>query len=120
MKSKKPQFDRRLEGTWKSDRRLTFKHYTPSPKTTPARLRRFKSIFGKLVIRWGRRFVYTEYNGSKVKDPYEILAIDSASVVIRGFNEVLNESRLTQIFFEKDCYWFWIPGGMREFFRRVK
>ena len=83
-------------------------------------MKRFKSLFGKLVIRWGKGFVYTEYNGSKYKDAYEIVAKDSVSVVVRAFSEVLNEERLTQIFFEKDHYWFWTPWGMREYFRRVR
>jgi hypothetical protein len=120
MKTKRPNFDPRLRGTWKSDRRATFRHYTPSSKVTPKRLERFKSLFGKLVIRWGQRFVYTEYNGSKFKDAYRVVASDSVSVVVRGYNEILNEERLTQIFFEKNRYWFWTPWGMREFFRRVK
>jgi hypothetical protein len=99
---------------------MTFKHHNPSSNMTPKRLHRFKSIFGKLLIRWGNGTVYTEFDGIKSKDPYEIIAKDSVSVVVRTFNEVLNEERLTQIFFEKGHYWFWTPWGMREFFRRVK
>ena len=121
MGQKRIKSDPRLLGTWKSDRRLTFKHYTPSYKTTPAKLKKFKSIFGKLIVRWGRQYVYTDYEGMKSKDNYEILGSDSVSVVIRADNDVLNEQRIQQIFFEgDDCYWFWTPWGMREFFRRVK
>ena len=120
MKTANPQFDKRLLGTWKSDRRLTLKHGEPSSTRTPNPPNRSKSILGKLVIRWGKGVVCSEYDGSKFKDAYEVVASDSVSVVIRGYHELLNEERLTQIFFEKDHYWFWTPWGMREFFRRVK
>ena len=112
--------DSRLRGLWQSDRRLTFRHYQPPRKLTPARLRKFKSIFGKLKVRWGNGLVTTEYNGFKWKDAFEIIGRDSVSVVIRGYNEILGEDRIQQIFFEPDYYWFWTPWGMREFFRRVK
>jgi hypothetical protein len=120
MKGRKVKTDRRLLGTSKSDRRLTFKHFTPSPTSTPAELRRFKAIFGKMLVRWGTRYVYVQLGESNWKDTYEIVAQDSVSVVVRSFNDVLNEDRLSQIFFEEDCYWFWTPWNMREFFRRVR
>lgn len=73
-----------------------------------------------MLVRWGTRYVYVQLDESKWKDTYEIVAQDSVSVVVRKFNDVLNEDRLSQIFFEDDCYWFWTPWNMREFFRRVK
>ena len=112
--------DRRLVGSWRSDRRLTFKHFTPALTSTPASLRRFRSIFGKMIVRWGTRYVYIELGGSQWKDGYKIVAKDAVSVVVSGFNDVLGEERLSQIFFEDDYYWFWTPWNMREFFRRVQ
>jgi hypothetical protein len=111
--------DRRLLGTWRSDRRLTFKHYTPPPKMTLKGLRFFKSIFGELTVRWGTHRVYTNYEGAKRNDPYKVIARDSVSVVVECFHPLFGEERLIQIFFEDDHYYFW-TGNMREFFRRVK
>lgn len=120
MRNRLTTIDRRLFGTWKSDRRLTFKHFTPASTSTPASLRRFKSIFGKMTVRWGTRYVHIEFDEFKWKDTYEIVAKDSVSVIIKSFNDVLGEDRLSQIFFEGDYYWFWTPWELREFFRRVK
>jgi hypothetical protein len=124
MSTKRSKSDPRLLGVWKSDRRLTFKHYTPQHKLASAKLKKFKSIFGKLIVRWGRQFVYTDYDGTKFKDRYDILGRDSVSVVIRTeiniLDELFREERVYQIFFENDdCYWFWTAWGMREFFRRI-
>lgn len=118
--TKKPALiDPRLIGTWRSDRRLTFKHFTPSGKPTPRQFRRFKALFGKLVVRWTRQYQHTDLKGFKDREKYEIVAMDSVSVVVKSYDSVFEEDRVTQIFFESDFYWFWTPWGMREFFRRV-
>jgi hypothetical protein len=52
-------FDRRLLGKWQSDRLRTFRHYKPQRTVSEQQQRRFKSLFGKMVIRWGRRRVST-------------------------------------------------------------
>jgi len=111
--------DKRLLGTWQSDRRLTFRHYVLPKTMTAAKRRRYKSLFGRLVVRWTARFCYTQLDESKWKDRYELIDRDSVSVVVRAFNDVFDEMRLTQIFFEIDHYWFWTPWGYQEFFRRV-
>jgi hypothetical protein len=120
MKKKRIKFDKRLLGTWKSDRRLTFKHYIPHRTSTPAKLRRFKSLFGKLTVRWTKSKQYADLEGFKTSDAYEVVASDSVSVVVRGYSHIFEETRVSQIFFEKDHYWFWTPWGWREFFRRVE
>ena len=119
MAKKRSKCDPRLRGTWRSDRRLTFKHFTPRHGSTPAKLRKFKAVFGKLIVHWQNGYCNTEFDGAKSRERYEIVASDSVSVVIRYFHDVLGEERLQQIFFEDDYYWFWTVWGMREFFRRV-
>jgi hypothetical protein len=86
---------------------------------TPAKRRRYRALFGKLKVRWGTRFVYAELDGMRWRDEYQIVAADADSVVVQAHSEVFERDVLTQIYFEGDCYWFWMPWGFREFFRRV-
>jgi hypothetical protein len=130
--------DRRLLGTWKSDRRKTFRHHIFPPKAKLASVRLIKAMFGKLVIRYGKRQFYTEFEGSEDWTRYEVVASDDASVVIRVFDEDLDPKRhgtetvrirrllfpkekLVQIHFERKWYWVWTWGELyREYFRRVE
>jgi hypothetical protein len=113
------KFDKRLIGTWKSDRRKTFQHYKPNKKISAAHLRRFKALFGKLVVRWSRAKCYSELDGSHDSGPFEVLASDDSSVVIRHLDGITGESVLKQIHFEGDYYWFALDCHMNEWFRRV-
>ncbi len=132
----RPLVDRRLLGIWKSDRRKTFQHFTPSPQATSESLARLKLIFGKLIIRYGKTRYYSEYNGSSDSTRYEVVAKDSSSVVIREFHnnpiasypgatrdlllDLFPPEKLVQIHFEDKWYWIWAWGhGLREYFRRV-
>ena len=110
-----PKVDRRLLGTWKSDRRRTFTHYKPKRGCPPSVLRWLKGMFGKLVVRWTRRKSWTDLNGYQESCRYEVVATDSETVVIRYQNGVLEH-----IHFDGDFYWIACRGGgMCEFFRRV-
>jgi hypothetical protein len=114
----KRKIDRRLLGTWKSDRRKTFKHFPPRPGAKPEAVRKLRAIFGKLVVRWTRSRCYSEFEGQLESRPYEVVASDSESVVVRCFVSWLKEDRLRQIHFEGDYYWLW-AWGIREYFRRI-
>lgn len=72
----------RLVGTWKSDRRRTFKHFRPRRNCSAASLRKFKDLFGKMVVRWTRKRYQIELDGEVWSGTYKILARDPASVVI--------------------------------------
>lgn len=114
-------FDKRLLGTWKSDRQRTFLHYKPKPGADPARIRKFKCLFGKLLVRWTRKKTYSGFGqlDSEGSD-YEIVASDSGSVVIRSFCQWLEEDQLSFIVFDKDRYWMTNSGLlMGEWFRKV-
>ena len=113
------KFDKRLIGTWKSDRRKTFQHYKPSAKSPESRYRRFKALFGKFVVRWGRTKVYTELDGYANSDIYEIVASDETSVVIRYTDAITGQKELKQIHFEGDYYWLSLDGYLAEWFRRI-
>jgi hypothetical protein len=116
---RKRKNDRRLLGMWKSDRRRTFEHFVPRPDATPDAVRKLRALFGKLVVRWTRTMCYSQFDGHESSDPYEVVASDSKSVVIRSVDSLSNENRLTQIHFEGRHYWICL-GGMREFFKRIE
>lgn len=113
------QADKRLRGTWRSDRRKTFQYY-PDKSVSQAKLRKFKALFGKMVVRWGRTKYHSELNGQRWSTPFEIVASDDSSVVIRSHDSILDADALTQIHFEGDYYWVAVDGRLVEWFRRVK
>lgn len=120
MSPTQPKSDSRLLGTWQSDRRRTFRHWKPKPGCRPVALRRFKAMFGELVVRWTRKRCYSELGEFRSADPYEVVARDSSSVVIRVWDEFVEEYRVRQIHFEgEDRYWITVSPNLSECFRRV-
>lgn len=112
--------DKRLLGTWRSDRRRTLRYFKPKAWCTPSRLRKFKALFGKLVVEWAHGAYHTEFDGHKVTAPYEVVARDSVSVVVQVRDVLSGEDRLQHIHFDGDYYWVALSGGgICEFFRRV-
>jgi hypothetical protein len=115
-----PTGDSRLLGTWRSDRRRTFRHYKPKAGCSPQALAGLKAMFGKLVVRWGRGKYHTELEGHRESGGYEVVASDSVSVVVRYQDFLSGEDRLRQIHFDGDYYWIALGGGLCEYFRRIK
>ncbi len=119
-----PLYDRRLVGTWQSDRWKTIRHFKFRPSTSRKHRRLFAGIFGKLKIRWGRRRYTWWCEGDEETTPpkterYEIVAMDEHSVVIRIHDFLLGEQTLRQIHFEGDRYWMAVSGNLIEWFRKV-
>jgi hypothetical protein len=119
MAKAKRQFDKRLLGTWRSDRTRTLKEWVWPRGLSQAKLRRARKIFGHLTIRYTPRRAYTEFKGTRSFRDYEVIAIDSSSVAILAFDVVRGERRIRHLHFEGDCYWLAL-GRNREWFRRVK
>jgi hypothetical protein len=111
--------DDRLVGAWQSDRRRTFLYFKPRAKSSPGTFRKFKALFGKLIVRWDHEVCHTELDGHRSTIKYRIVARDAVSVVISSRSEFLGETRLQQIYFDGDKYWVALPGGICEFFRRL-
>jgi hypothetical protein len=109
--------DRRLIGTWKSDRRRTFKGFVPKRDARPASVRRFKSLFGNLVVRWGYRNCSTDLDGFRETVTYELVATDATSAVVRMADD--SGGRLLQIHFEGEYYWIWAGDWLREYFQKA-
>lgn len=119
MAAKVSKYDNRLIGTWISDRRRTFQNYKPKRGFDPKKLRKLKSLFGKFIIRWGRRKYYTQLGNYRDTSSYEVVDRDTHSVVIRCWCDIFKEYTLRQIQFEDDCYFIALGGGLCEYFRRA-
>jgi hypothetical protein len=119
------KIDKRLLGTWKSDRRKTFQDFVWAANGTDEGRRKFKALFGHLIIRYTRQTIYSRMRDTDL-DPclYEVLGSDSNSVAILNTGEsFFHESPwIEHIHFERDrYYWVSLPIGShnREWFKRV-
>lgn len=109
----------RLLGDWKSDRRRTMAEWKWSPRTTAKKKQFVTSLFGHLKLRYTRKYVYSDYQGTKDRQPYEVLGCDSFSIAIAIGNSILGEALIYQLNFEGDAYWISL-GRQREWFRRPR
>ena len=83
--------DKRLLGTWRSDKRQTFREWPWRPRTPAARKRKLKKFFGKLEVRFTVRRIELRLRDWKYVGPYEVLGWDANSVAIR-YEDVLLKS----------------------------
>jgi hypothetical protein len=122
MPVRTPKTDKRLLGEWKSDRARTMRDFAWPRKPTPARRKRFASIFGRMVVRYTRSKIHVDLMGQTSSQKYRTVASDSSSAVIAISGGWLQgEEVLTQVHFEGDHYWILMFGShQREWFKRVK
>ena len=114
-----PKTDKRLLGTWKSDRRRTFSEWIFRRKPTPEKLRKLRAIFGKLQITYTRTRIRSLYHDDQQTRVYKVLGPDEESVAI-GTKVVAKHIRIQHIHFDgPDRYWISLSGRNREWFRRV-
>lgn len=116
-----PTTDKRLLGTWRSDRRATLAEWRFKKPIPADRLRRFRAIFGKLVVTYSAKQIRGVFGDFRYIQRYQVLGKDSESVAIRYEDkQLLNEWRIQHIHFEgKDRHWIGL-GWNREWFRRIK
>ena len=112
--------DRRLLGTWKSDRHRTLKHFRTKAGCSPQTERKFRSIFGHLIVRWTPKRYITELDGIRRTQAYEVLATDESSVVVRLGPTHPEDSKLLYIHFDETHYWISVSGHLHEWFKRVE
>src|ERR1017187_660 len=111
--------DRRLIGTWRSDRRRTLKDWIWRPRASAAHRKRVAGIFGHLTIRFTRQKMHTEFRGQSSSHSYEVLGLDANSVAIMHWNSLFERQCIEHIHFDGvGRYWIAI-GRQREWFRRV-
>ena len=126
-----------LIGAWKSHRTRTLRTYAKYQRADSATRRRLATIFGRLRLRYTRRYIHGELRGSKWRCRYEILGEDADSIVIRISDSTLRDQidpilldcveglfapRLQHIQFRtirgREYYWIGL-GGLCEWFKRV-
>lgn len=125
-----------LIGTWKSDKRLTLKNWHKYHRLTGAKKRQLGSVFGKLILRFTGRRVHLLLDGTKWTKQYQVIAVDSNSVVLRihsgdlwrradpitaDFLKEMAQPRLQHIHFtrRRDRQYYWIGlGTFCEWFQR--
>ena len=123
--------EKRLYGTWISDKTTTLERWRWPKGITRAKKKRFSDLFGKLQIRFSKNYLYTDLEGFKQKQKYRVIASDEASVVLQRIDtpkslkeipvplrELATKYTLRHIFFDGDRYW--VPVGWnQEWFRRL-
>ena len=118
-------FDKRLIGTWRSDKRRTAQEIRARRDIKAGRKRNFLiGLFGKLVVRFTRTNCYTTFDGRTDVKPLRIAATDADGVVVvngSSVGDVINHMRFEDA--PKNgglpiYYWICL-GQFREYFRRV-
>jgi hypothetical protein len=138
-----PKVDKRLLGTWKSDKRRTFAEWNWKRNTSPKKKAKLKAFFGKQEITYTRTKVITvlPHRKSEWARRYAVLATDDTSVAIVQFGKINfknrqkynpenlkmvdeifgSKPRIQQINFDKNYFWFLLGNGRnREYFRKIR
>jgi hypothetical protein len=111
--------DRRLVGTWRSDRERTAKLWKYNKEVDAEAREKFESIFGKLTWRITPSKWFGEFEGDKFSGPYNVVASDSRSVVVFHPGDPGLPGELKQYFFEPE-HMYVLSGYNVEFFKRVE
>jgi hypothetical protein len=137
-----PSMDKRLLGTWKSDKRRTFQEWSWTKRLTPQKRNRFKAIFGKLEVTYTRTKVISTLRHRKWEQArrYSVVAADETSVAVVQFGKMEIKNRrkydavnleiaeelfgskpkIEHIHFDKKHFWISLGNGRnREFFRKI-
>ncbi|MBI3149298.1 MAG: hypothetical protein HYZ17_12385 [Betaproteobacteria bacterium] len=108
--------DKRLLGTWRSDKERTIALWKYQKELAPETRERFENIFGKFTLRFTETRIYTEFEDTNDTVPYSVVARDSSSVIIAWHEE--KERSLQHIHFEGESYYV-LSGYNVEFYKRV-
>ncbi len=74
----------KLIGTWKSHRKRTLDNFAPYLKQKDLSRRRAASrLFGKLKLKWTKKYVYSSFKGRIDKDKYEVINESADTLVIK-------------------------------------
>jgi len=110
--------DRRLLGTWRSDRNRTGREIAARRDISRSQGRRLRQLFGALELRFTRTRCYTSFKGEVKANAYRVVAKDSASVIVAYLDPESGEETLYQLHFEGRHYWMCL-GAIREYFRKT-
>jgi hypothetical protein len=112
--------DLRLYGMWRSDARRTRKEIDAWKGVPPQRMKKLKSLFGKLQLRFTRTRCYSTLNGSTEACRYQVVARDDTSVAILLEDAIGKKPTISHVHFEGNYFWISTGNGrLREFFRKT-
>jgi hypothetical protein len=112
--------DRRIIGTWRSDKRKTLRELRTRGDVKPGYLVFMTKATGKLTIEYRRTTAIISGVGETRRVRYAVLARDDESVVLESYDDLFGANVLTHIFFEGEgSYWVPVSGKYREWFRRI-
>jgi hypothetical protein len=118
-----PKIDKRLLGTWLSDRRRTLKELRYRPGLKRKHREYLHASFGFLRVRYTRRQIHGVLKDYRFKRPYEVLGRDEGSVAIRTFYKIPGETTGEWIIYHihfRDNHHYWVSYGyIREWFKKV-
>lgn len=127
---------KRLLGTWRSDRAQTLRLLHPYHELPTAKKRKVASIFGKLTLRYTPRYIYATLDGTTTRERYSVVAEDRWSIVLKvhhdqerkrlegilgpawDFSPTLAHVTIDMIG-RTPCYWV-KAGRIQECFRKIR
>ena len=119
MPKKATKTEKRLLGTWLSDRQRTLKELRFRPGTSRKSREWLRASFGHLRLTYTRHQIRTVLKDFQTTDAYEVLVSDANSVAIRWHCKVTDEWDIRHIHFHgQDHYWV-SYGYHREWFKRI-
>ena len=110
--------DRRLHGTWRSDKERTVALWKYTKDISDENRQKFEAIFGKLTWRVTHRRWEAEFEDQKWGGPYSVIAADKRSVVVSHPADPGEQAELKQ-YFSEEGYMYVVSGYNVEFFQRV-
>lgn len=108
---------RRLKGCWQSDATKTMSRWVFPKPLAEARLKVWKSVFGKNEWRITPTRIHGNFEGRKSVSSYNILWADEWSAVLLLRNE--SHERVYHIHFDEPWFYFLAGRDVCEYFRRV-
>lgn len=118
MSVRYPKTDRRLLGTWKSDKERTVRDWVYPKRLATQKRKRIEDIFGKLTLRFTRSRIHVTYDEDSWTHDYRILAADNYSVVIEV--DYAEDAELEHWRFDSDgCMYKSVSGQNTEYFSKM-
>src|SRR5438552_1276938 len=103
--------DKRLIGTWRSDRAKTLKEIRLGRDISKSKLSFYNKILGKLTHRFTRTRFIMNGIGEEESRIYRVVAIDLGSVAITVNGKGKHRPHIVHIHFEGERYWIPIGSG---------
>jgi hypothetical protein len=110
-------YDKRLIGTWKSDKRRTVQDIAARRDIPPKNKKSRYRMFGKLTLRYTRTHFHSIFEELSEVRRYRVVAKNESSVVTLNLHPLAGK-QIHHIRFEGEYHWICL-GKFREYFKRV-